>query len=85
MKAGSLFTAAPFVTVATFAVPIAAGLVGTLAPAFGYLPAIGGHAFSLDPWRELFAWPGFASSVRLTLVTGAAATLISAFLAFGFC
>jgi putative thiamine transport system permease protein len=85
MKAGSLFTAAPFVTVATFAVPIAAGLVGTLAPAFGYLPAIGGHAFSLDPWRELFAWPGFASSVRLTLVTGIAATLISAFLAFGFC
>jgi ABC-type phosphate/phosphonate transport system permease subunit len=61
------------------------GLAGTLAPAFGYLPAIGGHAFSLDPWRELVAWPGFASSVRLTLVTGFAATLLSAFLAFGFC
>ena len=76
---------APALTVATFALPIAAGLVGTLAPAFGYLPAIGGTAFSLSAWRELVAWPGFASSVRLTLVTGFAATLISAFLAFGFC
>jgi putative thiamine transport system permease protein len=77
VKTGRLFAAAPVVTVATFALPIAAGFVGTLAPAFGYLPAIGGHEFSLSAWRELFAWPGFASSVRLTLVTGAA-TLISA-------
>jgi putative thiamine transport system permease protein len=84
-SAGRLFAVAPALTVATFALPIVAGLAGTLAPAFGYLPAIGGHAFSLDPWRELFAWPGFVSSVRLTLVTGFAATLISALLAFGFC
>jgi len=85
VRTGRLFAAAPVVTVATFALPIAAGFVGTLAPAFGYLPAIGGHEFSLSPWRELVAWPGFASSVRLTLVTGVAATLISALFAFGFC
>jgi putative thiamine transport system permease protein len=84
MKPGRLLAAAPVVTVATFALPIAAGLAGTLAPAFGYLPAIGGHALSLDPWRELAAWPGFASSVRLTLVTGFVSALLSAFLAFGF-
>ena len=77
--------AAPALTVATFALPIAAGLAGTFAPAFGYLPAIGGHAWSLDPWRELVAWPGFASSVKLTLATGFAAALVSASLAFGFC
>jgi putative thiamine transport system permease protein len=76
---------APTLTVATFALPIAAGLAGTLLPAFGWLPALGGHALSLDPWRELFAWPGFATSVRLTLVTGFAAALVSAFLALGFC
>ena len=84
MKPGRLLAAAPVVTVATFALPIAAGLAGTLAPAFGYLPAIGGHALSLDPWRELAAWPGFASSVRLTLITGFVSALLSAFLAFGF-
>ncbi|MEO8484972.1 MAG: ABC transporter permease [Betaproteobacteria bacterium] len=81
----SFLGAAPALTVATFALPIAAGLAGTVGPAFGYLPAIGGHALSLDPWRELFAWPGFVSSVKLTLSTGFAATLLSAFLAFGFC
>ena len=85
-RAGALALAsAPALTVATFAVPIAAGLAGTLAPAFGYLPAIGGTALSLEPWRELVAWPGFASSVRLTLVTGCVAALLSAFLALGFC
>jgi len=39
MKPGRLLAAAPVVTVATFALPIAAGLAGTLAPAFGYLPS----------------------------------------------
>jgi len=48
VRTGRLFAAAPVVTVATFALPIAAGFVGTLAPAFGYLPAIGGHEFSLS-------------------------------------
>jgi putative thiamine transport system permease protein len=76
---------APALTVASFALPIAAGLAGTLAPAFGYLPSIGGRAWTLDPWRELVAWPGFATSVRLTLVTGFVAALASAVLAFGFC
>ncbi|CAG0957086.1 Inner membrane ABC transporter permease protein YnjC [Burkholderiales bacterium] len=76
---------APALTVASFALPIAAGLAGTLAPAFGYLPTIGGTHASLGPWRELFASPGFATSVRLTLATGFASALLSAFLAFGFC
>ena len=62
--------AAPALTVATFALPIAAGLAGTLAPAFGYLPAIGGHAWSLDPWRELVAWPGFASTFESAGTSG---------------
>jgi putative thiamine transport system permease protein len=75
----------PALTVAAFLLPIAAGLIGTLLPAFGYLPAIGGHAFTLDPWRRLIAYPGFATSIATTLVTGTAATLVSVVLAFGFC
>jgi putative thiamine transport system permease protein len=76
---------APALTVAAFLLPIAAGLIGTLLPAFGYLPAIGGHALGLDPWRELLAYPGFATSVATTLRTGIASTLLSVALAFGFC
>src|SRR5438876_450984 len=68
---------APILTLAVFLVPIGAGLVFTLLPAFGYFPAIGGTAFSLQPWRDLVAYPGFATSLRLTLTVGIAATLLS--------
>ncbi len=74
--------AAPALTVAAFTLPIVAGLAGTLLPAFGYLPAIGGAHASLDPWRTLFASPGFALSLQATLVTGWMATLVSVLLAF---
>ena len=72
---------APALTVAVFLGPIAAGLLGTLLPAFGYLPALGGERFALAPWRALFAQPGFASALRLTLTTGLAATAASFLLA----
>jgi putative thiamine transport system permease protein len=76
---------APPVTVAAFVVPIGAGLAGTLLPAFGYLPAIGGTAFRLDAWRTLFAHPGIATSIALTVGTGVGTTLLAVLLAFGFC
>src|SRR5262249_28610984 len=60
--AGAALAWAPAFTVTVFALPIGAGLLGTLAPAFGYLPAIGGTSWSLDPWRALFAYPGFTTS-----------------------
>ncbi|MEO5764101.1 MAG: ABC transporter permease subunit [Casimicrobiaceae bacterium] len=75
----------PAIAVALFLLPIAAGLLGTLLPAFGYLPAIGGRTLSLDPWRALLAYPGFNSSLTTTLVTGVTATLLSVALAVGFC
>lgn len=74
---------APVLTVAAFAVPIACGLIGTLMPAFGYLPAIGGDHLSLDPWRALRAAPGFSTSLQLTLIVGWASTLVSVLLAVG--
>ncbi len=65
--------------------PIVVGLAETARAAFGVLPALGLRAWSLEPWRMLLAQPGFASSVRLTLVTGLGSTLIALALAMGFC
>jgi putative thiamine transport system permease protein len=75
----------PALTVAAFLLPIVAGLAGTLLPAFGYLPAIGGNALGLDPWRRLIAYPGITTSVTTSLSTGFAATLVSLALAVAFC
>ena len=65
--------------------PVAAGLLGTLGPAFGYLPALGGELLTLDPWRALMDAPGLWGSLRLSLFTGFAATLISLSLVVLFC
>jgi putative thiamine transport system permease protein len=60
-------------------------LAGTLAPAFGYLPAIGGTELTLAPWRTLFAYPGFSSSLTLTISTSLLATLGSLAIALAAC
>lgn len=65
--------------------PIAIGLWQTGRAAFGVLPALGRNVASLGPWHELAALPGFATSLRLTLVTGIGSTLLSLVLATGFC
>ncbi|MBK5947239.1 hypothetical protein CCR83_12505, partial [Rhodobacter veldkampii DSM 11550] len=63
--------------------PILAGLWETGRAAFGVLPAIGADRLTLDPWRQLAALPGFATSLRLTLVTGVGSTLVALILAAG--
>ncbi|SNS86017.1 ABC transporter permease [Antarctobacter heliothermus] len=65
--------------------PIAIGLWQTGRAALGILPALGRNVASLDSWHELVALPGFATSLRLTLVTGLGSTLLSVLLATGFC
>lgn len=62
--------------------PIAAGLALTLALAFGYLPALGGAAFSFDPWRRLFAEPGIWADIALTMRVGLGAAALSLGLCF---
>jgi putative thiamine transport system permease protein len=79
------FAATPAITVGVLLLPIGAGLLGTLLPAFGYLPAIGGHALDLAPWRTLVAHPGFLTSVVTTLFTGVLTALLALALAVGFC
>ncbi|HSP23905.1 MAG TPA: ABC transporter permease, partial [Saliniramus sp.] len=76
---------APFLTLLVFLAPIGAGLLGTLLPAFGYLPVLGSSEFSLDPWRALFDYPGFGTALALTLGVGFGASVISFLLAVGFC
>jgi len=58
---------APAVTVAAFALPIVAGLLGTLLPAFGVMPAIGAERFGLAPWRELAYPHGEVASLETLL------------------
>ena len=75
----------PAVTLALFLAPVAAGLVATALPAFGYLPALGGHALGLDSWLRLLATPGLATSLRVTLQTGLLATALALAIVLGFC
>ncbi len=75
----------PGLTLLLFLAPVAAGLIGTALPAFGYLPALGGGEFGLDPWRALWATPGIAASARLSLITGFVTTAVSVAIVVGFC
>ena len=76
---------APVLTLLILLAPIGAGLLWTLLPAFGYLPVLGTRDFSLDPWRELFAYAGFRSALWLTISVGFGASLISLILAIALC
>jgi putative thiamine transport system permease protein len=67
----------PALTLALFLGPLAAGLLGTVLPAFGWLPALGGERLSLEPWWQLVDAPGLASAIRVTLTSGFAATALS--------
>jgi putative thiamine transport system permease protein len=80
-RRGGILPFAPALTLTALIAPIAAGLGFTMAPAFGYLPALGGTEVSLDAFRSLAEAPGFAASLRLSLTTGIAATLLSLCLA----
>ena len=69
----------PWAVVVTLllAAPVAAGLLGVLLPAFGYLPALGGDTLTTAPFRALLAAPGLAHSAALSFATGLATTLLS--------
>lgn len=67
----------PILTVALFLGPVVAGLAGTVLPAFGYLPALGGDHFSLDGWRALLAAPGLTKAIGLSVLTGVGSTILA--------
>ncbi|MGL4490978.1 MAG: ABC transporter permease [Rhizobiaceae bacterium] len=68
---------APLIVIAIVLVPVLSGLIGTVLPAFGYLPALGGASFALEPFHRFFAEPGIFRAMGLSLWVGFAATLIS--------
>ena len=84
-RRNSALRAVPLITLLLFLGPVAAGLIGTLLPAFGYLPALGGETLSLTPWRNLLAAPGLAESVRLSFVSGLATTFVALAVVILFC
>lgn len=65
--------------------PIAVGLWWTLFPALGFFSAIDGRGTAVAPWREVFAYPGLWTAIRLSVFTGVAATVLSLALSVGFC
>ncbi len=74
----------PILTLVIFLTPVGVGFLGTLLPSFGYFPALGGQGIHFDVWGRLWAQPGLAGAVRLSLVTGVGATVVSFALACGF-
>ena len=68
---------APALTLILLLGPVAAGLIGTLGPALGLHPTLGGARPTLGPIRDLLAWPGLPGAVGLSLWVGAASTLLS--------
>lgn len=83
--AHGLLRIAPVLTLGLLLGPILAGAAGTMLPAFGYFPALGGSDFGLEPWRRLGQYPGIGAAVIRSLATGFAATLLSFILAVGLC
>lgn len=79
----SLDRALPVLIGALFVLPLVVGLIGTALPAFGLMPSLapspGLDGRGSSPWQAFAAITGdprFAPSIRLTLKTGIAATVI---------
>lgn len=67
----------PPLTVAILAGPILLGLAGTLLPAFGYLPALGGTGFTPAHFGRLLVQPGIMMSALISLAAGLVTTAVS--------
>mgnify|MGYP001627826825 CR=1 FL=1 len=81
---GPLTRFAPALTIAVLLGPILFGFLGTVLPAFGYLPGLGGMEFTFSHFAELAGEPGIIRSVGLSLATGLVTTLIAVLLLLAF-
>lgn len=61
------------------AVPVAAGIVGVVLPAFGLLAPVGAGRLGLEAFARLLELPGLADSIALTAGTALLATALSVF------
>lgn len=60
--------------------PLAAGLLMVILPAFGYLPVLGGDAFHLEAWQALWERAGLHRSILLSYFSGLITTLVALFI-----
>jgi len=67
----------PGFLLALVSLPVLAGLAGTIGPAFGYLPALGGDHLTFDHFAALAAQPHLLRSSLVSLATGLVTTGIS--------
>lgn len=74
---GGFASGAPLLTLLVLTVPLAFGLAGTVLPAFGFLPALGGESFTLSHFAELGSSPGIWQSALLSLTSGLVTAAIS--------
>src|SRR5262245_33153336 len=58
-------------------VPVLAGLLGVILPAFGWMPMIGEQAISLSPWERLLAEPGLGRSIAVSFASGLVTAALS--------
>ncbi|MEF2550264.1 ABC transporter permease [Aurantimonas sp. A2-1-M11] len=76
-RKASVLGAVPVLLALLLAAPVAVGLAGVVLPAFGYLPALGGDGFSLQPLRDVLAAPGIGVSMGLSFAAGLLTTAVS--------
>ena len=74
---------APGVILAALALPVFAGLLGTLAPAFGLMAVFGQAQPGLAIFADLLAWAGFWPALWLSFKVGLVATALSLLLVVG--
>jgi putative thiamine transport system permease protein len=67
----------PPLAIAVLAGPILFGLAGTILPAFGYLPALGGTGFTLAHVEKIAVQPGIVMSGLISLAAGLVTTAVS--------
>ncbi|MGB7432187.1 MAG: ABC transporter permease [Ahrensia sp.] len=72
-----LVKAAPGLTLLLLVMPMLFGLTGTILPAIGYLPALGGHDFTTEHFSAFFAQPAIGRSIMQALGVGLASAVIS--------
>ncbi|MBL9058648.1 MAG: ABC transporter permease, partial [Mangrovicoccus sp.] len=77
MRPPSAIGLVPGLTLLVMLGPVAAGVWGTVLPAFGHLPAAGASGPSLAPFRALLDWPGLGAAIQLSLISGLLATSLS--------
>lgn len=67
----------PRLIIGLLVLPIAAGLLLALLPAFGYLPALGGEQVTMQHWRDLAQTPGIWRSIGVSYFSGLLTTLVA--------